>query len=92
MFFTLSAKRFDPAPTPEIQFMETASGTPAAIRTWWYQGERTGYEFIYPKEQARRLAMAASQPALTTDAQTATTEQTNSADPSRGLRGDKKRT
>ncbi len=32
--------------------METASGTPAAVRTWWYPGKRTGYDFIYPKEQA----------------------------------------
>ena len=63
--------------------METASGTPAAIRTWWYPGERRGYEFIFPKEQARRLAMGASQSVLTTDAQTTTTEQTNTADLSR---------
>src|SRR5438045_1342258 len=63
--------------------METASGTSSAIEPWWYPGERTGYEFIYPKEQARRLAMGASQPVLTTDAQTTTTEQTNTADLSR---------
>jgi hypothetical protein len=87
LFFTLSAERFEPASTPEVRFMETASGTPAAIRTWWYPGERTGYEFIYPKEQARRLAMAASQPVLTTDARTTTTEQTNTADLSRVASG-----
>jgi len=87
LFFTLSAERFEPAPTPEIRFMETASGTPAAVRTWWYPGERTGFEFIYPKEQARRLAMAAGQPVLTTDAQTTTTEQTNTADLSRVASG-----
>jgi len=83
LFFTLAAGRFEPASTPEIRFMETASGTPAAIKTWWYPGERTGYEFIYPKEQARRLATGASQPVLTTLAQTTTTEQTNTADLSR---------
>ena len=83
MFFTMAAERFEPASTPEIRFMETASGTPAAIKTWWYPGERTGYEFIYPKEQARRLAMGASQPVLTTHAQTTMTEQTNTADLSR---------
>jgi hypothetical protein len=87
LFFTLSAERFEPASTPEVRFMETASGTPAAIKTWWYPGERTGYEFIYPKEQARRLATAASQPVLTTDAQTTTTEQTNTADLSRVASG-----
>lgn len=80
LFFTIRAERLEPASSPEVRFMETASGTPAAIRTWWYPGERRGYEFIFPKEQARRLAMGASQPVLTTDAQTTTAEQTNTAD------------
>lgn len=83
LFFTIPAERLEPASSPEVRFMETASGTPAAIRTWWYPGERSGYEFIFPKEQARRLAMGASQPVLTTDAQTTTTEQTNTAELSR---------
>ena len=83
LFFTIGAERPEPAASPELRFMETASGTPAAIRTWWYPGERRGYEFIFPKEQARRLAMGASQPVLTTDAQTTTTEQTNTAELSR---------
>jgi len=83
LFFTIPAERLEPASSPEVHFMETASGTPAAIRTWWYPGERRGYEFIFPKEQARRLAMGASQSVLTTDAQTTTTEQTNTADLSR---------
>ena len=83
LFFTIPAERLEPASSPEVRFMETASGTPAAIRTWWYPGERRGYEFIFPKEQARRLAMGASQPVLTTDAQSTTTEQTNTADLSR---------
>lgn len=61
LFFTIPAERLEPASSPEVHFMETASGTPAAIRTWWYPGERRGYEFIFPKEQARRLAMGASQ-------------------------------
>jgi hypothetical protein len=83
LFFTIPAERLETASTPEVRFMETASGTPAAISTWWYPGERRGYEFIFPKEQARRLAMGASQPVLTTQAQTTTTEQTNTADLSR---------
>jgi hypothetical protein len=83
LFFTIPAERLEPASSPEVRFMETASGTPAAIRTWWYPGERRGYEFIFPKEQARRLATGASQPVLTTDAQTTTTEQTNTVELSR---------
>jgi hypothetical protein len=80
MFFSLPSERFEAPATPEVRFMETAAGMPAAIKTWWYPGERTGYEFVYPKEQARRLAQGASQPVLTTQAQTTTTEQTNTSD------------
>jgi hypothetical protein len=80
MFFAMQAERFEPASTPEVRFMETAAGMPAAIKTWWYPGERSGYEFVYPKEQARRLAQGATQPVLTTRTQTTTTEQTNTAD------------
>ncbi len=83
LFVTIAAERLEPASAPEVRFMETATGTPAAIRTWWYPGERTGYEFIFPKDQARRLATRASQPVLTTNAQTTTTEQTNTAELSR---------
>jgi hypothetical protein len=79
MFFSMPAERFEPASTPEVRFMETAAGMPAAIRTWWYPGERTGYEFVYPKEQARRLAQGASQAVLTTQSPTTTTEQTNTS-------------
>ncbi len=80
MFFAMRAERFEPASTPEVRFMETGAGMPAAIKTWWYPGERSGYEFVYPKEQARRLARGATQPVLTTQTQTTTTEQTNTAD------------
>jgi hypothetical protein len=77
MFFSMSADRAEPPSTPEVRFMETGAGMPAAIRTWWYPGERSGYEFIYPREQARRLAQGAREPVLTTQAQTTTTAQTN---------------
>jgi hypothetical protein len=80
MFFAMRAERFEPASMPEVRFMETAAGMPAAIKTWWYPGERSGYEFVYPKDQARRLAQGASQPVLTTQTQTTMTEQTNTAD------------
>lgn len=80
MFFAMRAERLEPASTPEVRFMETSAGRPAAIKTWWYPGERSGYEFVYPKEQARQLAQGASQPVLTTQIQTTTTEQTNTLD------------
>jgi len=41
---------------PEIEFMETAAGMPAAVRTWWLAGVPRGYGFVYPREQALKLA------------------------------------
>jgi hypothetical protein len=64
-FFGISALRTDFAPKPEIRFMETAEGMPAAVKTWWYPGAKDGYEFIYPKEQARLLAKGTGKPVLT---------------------------
>jgi hypothetical protein len=63
--------------------METPEGTPPAIKTWWHPGERTGREFIYPKEQARRLAKSATEPVLTTQRQTTKADETNTPDLSR---------
>jgi hypothetical protein len=80
MFFTYPADRFEAAERPEVRFMETAKGTPAAIRTWWYPGERRGYEFIYPKDQARKLAQGANPPVLTTQAPTTATAETNTSE------------
>jgi hypothetical protein len=80
LFFTVAAERPDPASTPEVRFMETAAGMPAAIKTWWYPGDRRGFELVYPKEQARRLAQGAVQPVLTTQAASTTTAQTNTPD------------
>ena len=62
MFFGISANRSDYPTKPEVRFMETAAGTPAAVKTWWYPGDKAGYEFIYPKEQARLLAKGTGQP------------------------------
>jgi hypothetical protein len=38
---------------------------PPAVKTWWYPGAKDGYEFIYPKEQARLLAKGTGEPVLT---------------------------
>jgi hypothetical protein len=79
IFFTLGADRLSPAPQPEIRFMEVPAGTPPPIRAYWNAGHTTGHEFIYPKEQARRLAKTSKEPVLTTAAQTSTTDQTNTS-------------
>jgi hypothetical protein len=76
-FFAISAHRSVLPENPEVRFMETPSSMPHAIRTWWYPGDSTGFEFIYPKEQARLLARGLSESVLTTKAQSTTTAQTD---------------
>jgi hypothetical protein len=83
MFFTVPIERVTPPSQPEVRFMETPAGSPPAIKTWWYPGETTGWEFIYPKEHAQRLAKRSTEPVLTTRGQTTTAEQTNTKDLSR---------
>jgi hypothetical protein len=79
IFFTLAAERLTPAPQPEVRFMETPAGAPPAIKQYWNAGETVGPEFIYPKEQARRLAKNTKEGVLTTQSETKTTAETNTA-------------
>jgi hypothetical protein len=51
-------ERLQPADKPVILFSERAAGTPQAVKVWYYPGDRTGDEFVYPKSQAMRLAKA----------------------------------
>jgi hypothetical protein len=34
---------------PLVHFEERPSGSPEAIHSWFYPGENTGWEFVYPK-------------------------------------------
>lgn len=79
LFSTHHAERATASDDAEVRFLEAGPGAPPAIRTWWYPGERTGYEFVYPKQQARRLAQRSRQPVLTTRNETTTTQDTNGA-------------
>jgi hypothetical protein len=36
---------------PLIHFEERPSGSPEAIHSWFYPGENTGWEFVYPKAE-----------------------------------------
>jgi hypothetical protein len=80
MLHSIPDVRVEASSHPEVRFLETAKGTPSAVKTWWYPGERIGYEFIYPKEQARRLREFISEPVLTTRAETTKPEETKTAE------------
>jgi hypothetical protein len=42
-----------------VMFKEMPAGTTPAVQYWYFPGERIGKEFIYPKDQATRIARAA---------------------------------
>jgi len=39
-----------------VMFKETAEGSTPAVQYWYFPGEKIGKEFIYPKDQAERIA------------------------------------
>jgi hypothetical protein len=56
--------RLEPADQPVVLFSERASGSPQAVKVWYYPGERIGNEFVYPKSQAVRIAKETHQSVL----------------------------
>ena len=57
-------QRLEPSDKPVVLFSESASGSPQAIKVWYYPGERIGNEFVYPKSQAMRIAKETHQAVL----------------------------
>jgi hypothetical protein len=47
-----------------MTFAERAVGDPQAIRAWFYPGDNSGQEFVYPKKRAVELAKITNQPVL----------------------------
>jgi hypothetical protein len=80
MLLTIPNDRRDPAKDAEVSFLETAARAPSAVRAWWYPGERTGYEFIYPRAQARQLAKTTGASVLTTKSDTTKSDETRTAE------------
>jgi hypothetical protein len=49
-------ERMEPSDKPVVLFSERASGSPQAVKVWYYPGDKIGNEFVYPKSQAMRIA------------------------------------
>jgi hypothetical protein len=47
-----------------IKFSERPSGTPEAIRAWFFPGDNYGHEFGYPEKRATELAKQTARPVL----------------------------
>src|SRR5436305_4768250 len=60
-------QRLEPSDKPVILFSERATGSPQAVKVWYYPGETVGNEFVYPKSQAMRIAKATHQRVLATN-------------------------
>lgn len=56
--------RLQPTDKTVMTFAERAVGEPQAIRAWFYPGDNTGQEFVYPKFRAKELARITNQPVL----------------------------
>jgi hypothetical protein len=61
-FLTIPDYRLKPAAKTIITFDERPSGSPEAVRAWFYPGENYGHDFVYPKTKAIVLAKANNQP------------------------------
>ena len=73
-----------PSDDPQVRFMETpaAAGAAAtnAIKIWFYPGNSVGHEFIYPREQAMRIASRTGDSVLTTKTDAEASETVADAD------------
>jgi hypothetical protein len=56
MLLTIQNELREPAKDPVVLFSETPAGEPDAIKAYVYPGERIGYEFIYPHDEAVTIA------------------------------------
>jgi hypothetical protein len=56
--------RLKPADKPVISFDERPSGTPEALKAWFYPGEQYGQHFVYPHGRAVELAKRTNQHVL----------------------------
>ena len=79
-FFSSSIELPQAPGKPEVRFMEPLPGSPAAVRAFWWANERIGSEFIYPRQQAMRLAKSAKEPVLTTTANSEKLDASNTGD------------
>jgi hypothetical protein len=57
-------ERLEPRGKTVISFDERASGSPEALRAWFYPGNTIGQEFVYPHNRAKEIARRSGQHVL----------------------------
>lgn len=53
---TVPSYKLEPVNDNTLTFYEAPQDMPRALRTWFYHGTQWGFDFLYPKEQADKIA------------------------------------
>jgi hypothetical protein len=61
---TIEDFRYHPTDKLVMTFSERPAGTPPALKEWFFEGEKFGREFVYPKTRAVELAKQSNEPVL----------------------------
>ena len=78
----VSAERPEVTGDTVVTFRETSAASTPAVQFWYYPGEKIGKEFIYPKDQAMRIAQRTGATVQTEDGPvTASAQASISAEP-----------
>jgi len=56
--------RLKPTGKTVLTFRERGEGQPEAIKAWFYPGDNSGQQFVYPKKRAIELAKIVNEPVL----------------------------
>jgi hypothetical protein len=64
---TVPTKRMDAKGDTVLKINPTEEGTPPALAAWFYPGSVYGHQFVYPEEQARKIAQRTKTIVLSTD-------------------------
>jgi len=73
------AERMEVTGETVVTFRETAEGTTPAVQYWYYPGDKIGHEFVYPKDQAMKIAKRTGQNVLSMEGDVASSGTTVSS-------------
>jgi len=65
IFLSIPDQTLQPSDKPLVMFKEAPAGAPEAVKAWFYPGETMGYEFVYPHDQALKIAKSTHSSVLT---------------------------
>ena len=68
------AERLEVTGENVVTFRESAEGATPAVQYWYYPGDKIGHEFVYPKDQAMKIAARTGQNVLSTEGEISSSE------------------